>query len=187
MYLLGDCQLIYQRTSRSTLDWDVTRESETLRFFRLLPLRGWQVCVSPASTGFFLGKEASANREHTVKKHCAACKKKQATQTLTCSLFFHHTPFSYIDTCRSKSIESIMTSNLVVNFYRFLLISIEFDRQLLIFMQMDTGNALVWKKINGRSPSSDLKYSTSKNFVISGALFRLRIKTKQTIVMWSLR
>ena len=74
-----------------------------------------------------------------------------------------------------------MTINLVVNFYRFLLISIEFDRQLLIFM--DTGNALVWKKINGRSPSSDLKYSTSKNFVISGALFRLRIKTKQTIVM----
>lgn len=73
-----------------------------------------------------------------------------------------------------------MTSNLVVNFYRFLLISIEFDHQLLIFM--DTGNALVWKKINGGSPSSDLKYSTSKNFVISGALFRLRI-TKQTIVM----
>ena len=70
-----------------------------------------------------------------------------------------------------------MTSNLVVNFYRFLLISIEFDRQLLIFM--NTGNALVWKKINGGSPSSDLKYSTWKNFVISGALFRLRIKTKQ--------
>lgn len=68
----------------------------------------------------------------------------------------------------------------MVNFYRFLLISIEFDHQLLIFM--DTGNALVWKKINGGSPSSDLKYSTSKNFVISGALFRLRI-TKQTIVM----
>ena len=68
----------------------------------------------------------------------------------------------------------------MVNFYRFLLISIEFDHQLLIFM--DTGNALVWKKINGGSPSSDLKYSTSKNFVTSGALFRLRI-TKQTIVM----
>lgn len=68
----------------------------------------------------------------------------------------------------------------MVNFYRFLLISIEFDHQLLIFM--DTGNARVWKKINGGSPSSDLKYSTSKNFVISGALFRLRI-TKQTIVM----
>ena len=71
-----------------------------------------------------------------------------------------------------------MTINLVLNFYRFLLISIEFDRQLLIFM--DTGNALVW---NGGSPSSDPKYSTSKNFVISGALFRLRMKTKQTIVM----
>ena len=68
----------------------------------------------------------------------------------------------------------------MVNFYRFLLISIEFDHQLLIFM--DTGKALVWKKINGGSPSSDLKYSTSKNFLISGALFRLRI-TKQTIVM----
>lgn len=44
----------------------------------------------------------------------------------------------------------------MVNFYRFLLISIEFDHQLLIFM--DTGKALVWKKINGGSPSSDLKY-----------------------------
>lgn len=68
----------------------------------------------------------------------------------------------------------------MVNFYRFLLISIEFDNQLLIFM--DAGKALVWKKINGGSPSSDLKYSTSKNFVTSGALFRLRI-TKQAIVM----